>query len=156
MSLLHENDCNIMYRDTISMQYGTLPWSHARVSTTSVDDTRILAERRHKLHLSGSHRTIKDFVIATITQDTPLLWELLKKQELRTMWNDEDNNPYGTSFERSDSNLSSAASAANPTNPSSCTSSLLTRFRWTRDDGLNRAWWSWRSWPRLGILSWSC
>jgi hypothetical protein len=23
------------------------------------------------------------------------------------MWNDEDNNPYGTSFERSDSNLSS-------------------------------------------------
>lgn len=32
------------------------------------------------------------------------------------MWNDEDNNPYGTSFERRDS---TASSTANPSSPSS-------------------------------------
>jgi len=32
------------------------------------------------------------------------------------MWNDEDNNPYGTSFERRDS---TASSTANPSSPES-------------------------------------
>lgn len=52
------------------------------------------------------------------------------------MWNDEDNNPYGTSFERSDSNLSSDPSTANPNHPTSCMSSCFTEPTQILDDGI--------------------
>lgn len=35
------------------------------------------------------------------------------------MWNDEDNNPYGTSFDRRDSQTSSSLNPASPTSPTS-------------------------------------
>jgi hypothetical protein len=50
------------------------------------------------------------------------------------MWNDEDNNPYGTSFERSDSNLSSSPSTANPTNLTSSMSPYLANLKYIQDD----------------------
>lgn len=49
------------------------------------------------------------------------------------MWNDEDNNPYGTSFERRDS---SASSTANPSSPGSRELFLLLLFALFQDDGI--------------------
>ncbi|KPM34528.1 Sorting nexin-41 [Neonectria ditissima] len=52
-----------------------------------------------------------------------------RKQPI-TMWNDEDNNPYGTSFDRRDSQTSSSA---NPTSPTA-RDCLLDNFGWDTAD----------------------
>jgi len=49
------------------------------------------------------------------------------------MWNDEDNNPYGTSFERRDS---TASSAANPNSPGSRKFLCTLAFARPQDDGI--------------------
>jgi hypothetical protein len=54
------------------------------------------------------------------------------------MWNDEDNNPYGTSFDRRDSLTSSTA---NPTSPNSreckLAATLATTSQAVHNDGFN-------------------
>jgi hypothetical protein len=52
----------------------------------------------------------------------------------RIMWNDEDNNPYGTSFERRDS---TASSTVNPNSPGSRELFRLLASTGSQDDGLN-------------------
>jgi len=47
------------------------------------------------------------------------------------MWNDEDNNPYGTSFERRDS---TASSTANPNSPGSRELLYLNALVGSQDD----------------------
>lgn len=50
------------------------------------------------------------------------------------MWNDEDNNPYGTSFERRDS---TASSSANPNSPGSRELPLYIAFAGLQNDGID-------------------
>lgn len=54
-----------------------------------------------------------------------------RSKRLRSMWNDEDNNPYGTSFERRDS---TASSTANPNSPGSREFLCLIIFEDSQDD----------------------
>jgi hypothetical protein len=87
------------------------------------------------VHLNTSNESAHDIIHDANSRQALFASESSSRSCLpRMMWNDEDNNPYGTSFERRDS---TASSTANPNSPGSREFLCTLAFGRSQDDGIN-------------------